>query len=456
MRTFITTLALLCYFQSYAQSVISLEQAAQLTFSNNSTIKAIEHHNSEAQYNRKAAVGLFFPQINIHGAWIHSQKNISIDANPLKGLLKDFNITPLLGLDWSYKIQNRTFSFLEADITIPIFTGGKIIAANRAAKSNQRAISAQGVIESQKIFTTLVNRYFGYILATDAVTVRNDAVKGLKQHLNDILALQENGLATNAEVLYVKYSLSEAESLLNDAIAERATIHKALCTTIGIDTLHKASTNIFIVDKIESLSHFQALAEQNNPQIEYIKEQVNLAKENIAVNRADFSPQIAAIAGGALTQHVTELLPRWAIGIGVNFKLFDGSRREFKYLAAKQTFARVKELETTVEQDIRLLLESLYNNCTSALSHCQSAESSISFAKEYLRMKQIAFDQGVATSTDVVDATLNLARSQIEHLKAAYQFDINLAQLLEASGCSYDFFKYSNSVNKRVISYENN
>lgn len=71
-------------------------------------------------------------------------------------------------------------------------------------------------------------------------------------------------------------------------------------------------------------------------------------------------------------------------------------------------------------------------------------------------MKQIAFDQGVATSTDVVDATLNLARSQIEHLKAAYQFDINLAQLLEASGCSYDFFKYSNSVNKRVISYENN
>ena len=61
----------------------------------------------------------------------------------------------------------------------------------------------------------------------------------------------------------------------------------------------------------------------------------------------------------------------------------------------------------------------------------------------------------MATSTEVIDATLTLAATQIEQLEAAYNFDINLAKLLESCGQSDRFFDYIDSINSTKIEYEN-
>ena len=49
-------------------------------------------------------------------------------------------------------------------------------------------------------------------------------------------------------------------------------------------------------------------------------------------------------------------------------------------------------------------------------------------------MRTRAFEEGLATSLDVVDARLSLSRVELERLAAAYEFDVALADLLEASG----------------------
>ena len=144
---------------------LSLEQAAHLTFQHNPTIQAAEYNTLAAKRNSQAARGLYAPKITLHGAWIHTQKDIGIDFNSLKPLLSQFNISSLLGLDWSLTIQDRSFGFLEADITVPIFTGGEIIAANRAAQSIFKATSAEEQAIKAEIFTTLVERYFGHTFA---------------------------------------------------------------------------------------------------------------------------------------------------------------------------------------------------------------------------------------------------------------------------------------------------
>ena len=48
----------------------------------------------------------------------------------------------------------------------------------------------------------------------------------------------------------------------------------------------------------------------------------------------------------------------------------------------------------------------------------------------------------MATSLDIVDAQLALSRVKIERLIAAYEFDVSLAKLLEASGQSEHFEEY--------------
>ncbi len=49
-------------------------------------------------------------------------------------------------------------------------------------------------------------------------------------------------------------------------------------------------------------------------------------------------------------------------------------------------------------------------------------------------MRTRAFEEGVATSLDVVDARLSLAKVELGRLASARDLDVALAELLEAAG----------------------
>jgi outer membrane protein TolC len=61
---------------------------------------------------------------------------------------------------------------------------------------------------------------------------------------------------------------------------------------------------------------------------------------------------------------------------------------------------------------------------------------SLELARENVRVRTRGFEEGVATSLDVVDARLSLARVELGRLAAARDFDVALAELLEAAGQS--------------------
>ena len=148
--------------------------------------------------------------------------------------------------------------------------------------------------------------------------------------------------------------------------------------------------------------------------------------------------------GGAVfcDHQLSTMLPRMAVGIGVNFKIFDGLNREYKFSAARLQLRRVEALERKAEQDIALLVESLYNGVQSVLATLSAVERSEKFAEEFLRAKRNAFREGMATATEVVDAVLNLSRARLERVQTAYEFDAALARLLEASGMAETFLQY--------------
>ena len=111
----------------------------------------------------------------------------------------------------------------------------------------------------------------------------------------------------------------------------------------------------------------------------------------------------------------------------------------------------MEALEQKAEQDITLLVEELYNNVQSVLATVTSVERSERFAEEFLRTKRSAFSEGVATATDVVDATLNLSRARLERVQTAYEFDTALARLLNVSGMSEAFLRYLHAPSAQSI-----
>lgn len=487
MKKFLLTIATLAFAANLSAQTqggtITLEEAVNLTMEGNPTLKALEYEEKAAKRERQAAIGLYMPKISIKGAYSYLGDDIALNLNGAKGAVKDGatnmigkimsdptvatspviqkiipqvqgGLNSLLGLDWAYTLQNRSFGFIGGDVTMPIFMGGKIVAANKAAKLNEKSTQAQGAQQRNALMSEVVERYYGYALALNVVDVRKQVLAGMEQHLRDIKSLERNGMVAQTERLYVEYKYAEAQRELLNAQLQAETVGNALCNTLGIDLVATPVTTMFVMGDIETLEYYQNIAADNNPLLNQVDLKRQLAKQNANVHRADFMPQIVAIGGGTFYNYqVTGLLPRWAVGVGFNFKIFDGLSREYKYSAAKNTVRRVEALQTKAGKDIAILVESIYNKMMNYRNQITSIESSIAFAEEYLRAKNAAYLEGMGTSTDLVDAELNLAKVRIERMQAAYNFDLYLAKLLEAAGVSDRFLDYSRSTNARRITY---
>ena len=458
------------------RQMISLDEAIAVTLTENPAMKAAAYEERAAQQERRAAIGLRMPQINVTGAYAYMAKDIGFDFNDMKGPAKDLAgkilgsgmitdptiiqgiqglLNPMMNADWFLKVQDQSLGFVGGEVTLPIWMGGKINAANRAAKINEKSAVEQGNQTRNALISELVERYFGLALATQVVEVRQQVVEGVRKHLQDAIALEKNGMIAQSERLYVAFKMAEAERELANAKLQAETIASALSNTLGREKEWQPVTAMFILANVEELDYYQDLAQIRNPLLSQVSLKRQLAEEGIRAQRANFLPQVAAIGGGSFYNYqVAGLVPRWAVGVGVNIKIFDGLNREYKYSAAKQTARRVGELQNKAGKDISVLVEKLYNQLMNYRNQMTSIDASIAFAEEYLRMKNAAFLEGMSSSSDLIDAELNLAGIRTERLQAAYNYDLLLAQLLEAAGSSDEFPAYARRNDAQAIHYD--
>ena len=471
-------LALTAVMQLPAQEqgrTLSLEEALEMTLSDNPAIRAAEFNRRAAQQERRAAIGLRMPQIGITGSYAYLGKDIEIDLNNMKAPVQNLagqilqsgmipsdyipSISQMLSgamaASWALPLQDRSLGFVGGDVTVPLWMGGKINAANRAARINEQTARSQGIQQRNALVSELVERYYGLALARQVVVVRQQVVDGVRKHLEDAAALEAQGMISRSEKLYVEFKMSEAERDLQNAQSQVETIAAALNSTIGRTDDYLPVTAMFILERIEPLDHFRTLAAERNPLLDQVDQKRRLAYEGVRAQRSSFLPQVVAMGGMSFYDYqVSKVLPRWAVGVGVNFKLFDGLNREYKYSAAKQTVRRVEALQDKAGSDISVLVEKLYNQMENYRTQMASIEASLAFAEEYLKTKNAAFLEGMSSSTDLIDAELNLAKVKTERIEAAYRYDVSLAQLLEAAGVSDEFTAYMRRQDARRITFE--
>ena len=90
------------------------------------------------------------------------------------------------------------------------------------------------------------------------------------------------------------------------------------------------------------------------------------------------------------------------------------------------------------------MIEKIFQDLQKQEEQIQNLEVQIVQAEELVRVRARGFSEGVQTSTDVVDAEVNLSGIKLQKLQASYDYVVDLASLLEYSGLSQDFIKYTN------------
>ena len=168
MRRIVILLTLICtIYCAKAQQSITFDQAVAMAYEANLKLKGAEYDMLVADYEKRVAEGLYFPQIEIVGGYMLMQRDAKIDilgdngvanniANTLinsgisSGILTpdiaqaiDGILAPLNSIDLSYILQKRSVGVTAAKLTMPIYVGGKIRAANRVADIERSVVERQ-------------------------------------------------------------------------------------------------------------------------------------------------------------------------------------------------------------------------------------------------------------------------------------------------------------------------
>ena len=465
-------MALMFSLSATAQLRVSFSDALDMMVERNMAISSAKYGVDAAYREYRAAQGLRMPKIDLVGCYTLMQHSIDIDLGGAKGVVTESldglisngvlqgfitptiaslltdAINPLMGSDWRYTLQNRHFGFVGTTLTMPIYMGGRIGVASRVAKLkiDGAQIGLNGVTNS--LITELVERYYGVILAREVVAVREFVVQGVEQHLHDAEAMEEEGVVAHSVVLYLQYKLSEVERDYSDALSKLRVAERALQTTIQSDTTILPSDKMFLSNEIYNIDYYRDNALGLNAIIGEMENAKHLSLEGVNLARSAFMPEVVAMGGASLySYNLTNMLPRWAVGVGVSMSIFGGLSKQEQYRASKSVERSVQELAAKVEEDILLLVDKEYYALQNTLLNIDSSKRSIALAESYYTTALEGFREGVTPSSELMDARIALAASEVGYLDAVYNYILSLARLLEVSGLSGDFINYiSNGV----------
>jgi len=221
----------------------------------------------------------------------------------------------------------------------------------RTAVKDAEAQEATTLAEAR---SSLVERYFGLRLAREVLSVRRELEAAMVMHADEAHKIEKAGLIAKAERLHAEVALAdarmEARSAENDVESAKAGLESLLPQAGDVEP----TSTLFMANLTEEREDFKKALLEHQPILKRVDANLQLAHAGVRAQRGRFMPDIYAFGKDELDRDdLTILDPKWAVGVGAKFSIFEGGKRIFDSAAARH---QVKSVEAgSFAEDIGLL-----------------------------------------------------------------------------------------------------
>ncbi|MCG9552624.1 TolC family protein [Vibrio sp. Isolate31] len=423
---------------------LTFSEAWQILQENNNSLAAQRANVERYQHLQNSTSSLNLPSITLGANYTHLDSDVTINGEQFADSLSG---VPSIGLPVPTQIISAlggiTSTITEQDIfsssiraVWPIFTGGRITAAQTAAEGKSEEAQSQLLMEKQARYEDLSKYYFSVILAEDVVRTRQAVEAGLTQHRDFAIKMEQQGQIAQVERLQADASLDKAIVERTKAENDLKIARLALTQILGQSQSVEPSEQLFINKNLPHMDVFIDQTLMTYPGLKILDAKEKQASSLIKAEKGKYYPEVYLYGDYNLYEDdslASEMKPDWLVGIGVNVPLLDTSGRSDKVAAAHSAVSQVKFLKSQAKQDLTVLVQKTYLEANQAIEEVQGLNSSLSLAQENLLLRKKAFTQGLSNSLEVVDAELYLASIKTQQSAARFKYLISLNKLLALS-----------------------
>ncbi|GIU07778.1 TolC family protein [Shewanella morhuae] len=429
---------------SHAQP-ISFTDAWQQMLKVSDKLQAQSQEVNRAKGEQEAGESLNLPSLSINGSYTHLEKPIELDLRDLNPLASgSLPLPPELGGALA-GIPSSLFvtPFTEQDIfraslqaMWPIYTGGQITAAQgiQAAMVTEKQQELQLV--TRDLFTLLVDRYYAVDVTQALVSTQTELVSSLTKHVDHALALEREGQIAKVERLNAQVALDNAKVNLGSARRQHEMAVIALSRMLQQSDVGTQSP-LFVLPHAPSLDQLTQVTLSQHPALKLLEAKETQANGLVSLEQGKYHPSVFLFGNYTLYEDdslFSQVEPDWMVGVGVKVPILSRDGRSGKVEAAKSALLQARYTKAQTRQDLSLLVDQSYRQLLQAEEEVKALDTSLELATENLRLREIAFNQGLSTSIDRVDAELKLSAVNTQQLAARYRYVQAYARLMAISG----------------------
>ncbi|ADV86670.1 TPA: TolC family protein [Vibrio vulnificus] len=433
---------------------ITFQQAWQLLQENNHSLAAQRANVESQQHMQSATSSLNLPSISVGANYTRLDTDVTVSGQQLLDSTGQHISLPLppaiIGA-----LANTTSTITERDIFTssiraiwPIFTGGRISAAQAAAEGKTDEARSQLSMETQARYEDLSKYYFSVVLAKEVLQTRQAVEQGLTQHRDFAIKLEKQGQIAHVERLQAEASLDKAKVETRKAQSNLDIAQSALSKILAQNDMVEPAEGLFINQHLPPLTAFTEQTLATYPGLDLLSAKEKQASALIKAEKGKYYPEVYLYGDYSLYEDdslASEMKPDWLVGVGVNIPLLENTGRSDKVKAANSMVSQVQSLKAQAKEDLSVLVQKTYLEAQQAIDEVIGLESSIRLAKENLDLREKAFNQGLSTSLEVVDAQLYLASVETQQSAARFRYLLSLTKLLALSSEMNSFNQYQSS-----------
>jgi outer membrane protein len=417
------------------KKTLTLEESIRLALSQNPYHLAAEERLETAKGKVREAAAGFFPSLNSEGLHTLTEKLFILE---FPSFIPD-DPPQRISIDFTKDYQ---FSL---NFSLPLFTSGRLTSGYKQAKYSLRS-TEEAVRQSKHITVFNAKKaFYGYLLAKDFVKVAEEAVDVAEKHLKNVKSLYEVGVASKFDLLRSEVQLANLKPQLIRARNNLKIAELSLKTLLGLDLSQPIEIKgTLTYEPFEpDLEESVAEAMLKRPEISQLQYQKQMAGQGLKLARASNLPSVAVSAtynfwADQLNFRKDTWQSFYAVNLVFTIPLFNGFAASARVAQSK---AMIKELDFTqkglvdiIKFEVRQAILRLQEAKESLLSQ----EKNVEQAQESLRIAELNFSEGLATTLDISSAQAALSQAKTNYSQALYDYVISLAELDKAMGVGWN------------------
>ncbi len=415
---------------------LSIEEAIQLGLDNSKALNASAMNVQYADAKASEINAARLPAVKFNGSYTRLSDIEPFEITvPIPGLVPNtFVLSPTILNNYSYR----------ASISAPIFTGFKLENSVAAANLSVEAAQSDMTKDRTEVVYAVKSGYWGLYKANEVKKVVDENVGLMEAHLQDAQNLVDQGLLTRNDLLKIEVQLSNTKLLQIDANNGVRLAQVNLNNLLGLPLSTQTEITSEIRHDPKTLANWSSLVEKalgQRADLHAMDLRVKAGEASVSAARGSWWPQISVFGDYLSARPNPRVVPAldtykdtWDLGIQVSLDVWNWGIAAHQTAQAEAQLAQTKDAQGALRDEVALEVTQDYLALQQAKEKIGVAQQTIGQAEENSRITGEKFKEGLALTTDVLDADVALLQAKTNYTQSLVDYELAEGRLEKSLG----------------------